>query len=263
MGRFNGYSVATVQKSLIAVTPTYDSRQTALLGGLARVLDMKLGEVFFQHTLIPFEAAFSRGIQPFRDEQWCLSVLLSHRTRMAANRFCETCANQDLLERGFSYWRRSHQIPGVVLCPEHGEILKQIEDRNAVSCLPDEAVGRYQTSFESPADGQKFEIVQRYCELAFALLRRNVSSAFFGVQNIIDRRAYGRSIVDIANDLAPHNWLVKHFATPTGSSYGLADLCTPMGSVSSTPYVLALALLYETAEAALAALCNATHVQAH
>ena len=78
MGRFNGCSVATVQKSLIAAAPKHDTRQTMLLAGLARVLDMKLGEVYFRHTLIPFEAAFSYRVRSFRDEQWYFSA----RTRM-------------------------------------------------------------------------------------------------------------------------------------------------------------------------------------
>lgn len=38
-------------------------------------------------------------------------------------RFCRTCANEEIKAQGEPYWHRSHQLPGVIVCPEHGEPL--------------------------------------------------------------------------------------------------------------------------------------------
>lgn len=38
-------------------------------------------------------------------------------------RYCPTCLNDMLLRYGEVYWRRSHQLPGVLVCPEHGTAL--------------------------------------------------------------------------------------------------------------------------------------------
>lgn len=34
-------------------------------------------------------------------------------------RFCPTCRESDLTKYAETYWRRSHQLPGVLVCPEH------------------------------------------------------------------------------------------------------------------------------------------------
>ncbi|UVK83112.1 TniQ family protein [Pseudomonas sichuanensis] len=38
-------------------------------------------------------------------------------------RICLSCVQQDLLEVGYSYWHRSHHLPGVIACWRHGETL--------------------------------------------------------------------------------------------------------------------------------------------
>ncbi|WP_323614633.1 TnsD family Tn7-like transposition protein [Pseudomonas putida] len=38
-------------------------------------------------------------------------------------RACSSCMNRDMASNGVSYWHLCHQYPGVVVCPEHGEVL--------------------------------------------------------------------------------------------------------------------------------------------
>ncbi|WP_321883300.1 TnsD family Tn7-like transposition protein [Paraburkholderia bannensis] len=45
-------------------------------------------------------------------------------------RFCEACRAADRTAGRPAYWRRSHQLPGVLLCPEHGTYLTEISSRN-------------------------------------------------------------------------------------------------------------------------------------
>lgn len=41
----------------------------------------------------------------------------------AALRYCPECVDHDRASVGFAYWRRLHQLPGVVVCPHHGCVL--------------------------------------------------------------------------------------------------------------------------------------------
>jgi hypothetical protein len=41
-------------------------------------------------------------------------------------RSCLSCMQQDKAEHGIAYWRRSHQLPGVHVCPIHGEPLVSV-----------------------------------------------------------------------------------------------------------------------------------------
>jgi hypothetical protein len=34
--------------------------------------------------------------------------------------FCPQCVSQDIEEHKFSYWRRTHQLPGIPWCMKHG-----------------------------------------------------------------------------------------------------------------------------------------------
>jgi hypothetical protein len=42
-----------------------------------------------------------------------------------ALRYCPTCCEEMLQKHGELYWRRDHQLPGVLVCPEHGRPLAE------------------------------------------------------------------------------------------------------------------------------------------
>lgn len=42
-----------------------------------------------------------------------------------ALQFCNECTETMLKERGELWWRRAHQLPGVIVCPTHGTILRR------------------------------------------------------------------------------------------------------------------------------------------
>lgn len=39
-------------------------------------------------------------------------------------RYCRSCRDSDISLHGETYWHRCHQIPGVLVCPDHGEWLR-------------------------------------------------------------------------------------------------------------------------------------------
>jgi Tn7-like transposition protein D/TniQ len=87
-----------------------------------------------EHTLIPFFASF---LLP-RDHNECLRLLKESdgagAKKLGLNfsrvdepdflKFCDSCASEDFAGLGETYWRRSHQLGGVLLCSKHDEILR-------------------------------------------------------------------------------------------------------------------------------------------
>ncbi|MGO9952484.1 MAG: TnsD family Tn7-like transposition protein, partial [Dissulfurispiraceae bacterium] len=53
----------------------------------------------------------------------CLGVNASRVKIPLYLRFCKTCRESDIDEYGETYWHRSHQLAGVLVCPQHGDPL--------------------------------------------------------------------------------------------------------------------------------------------
>lgn len=118
----------------------YQQRLSATLAyGLERVAEetrhvwaLSSDELAEQLTLYPYYAALLP--MPFRDallvamrqKQRKPSPLVVHSTL----RFCEGCRAADRAAGRPEYWRRSHLLPGVVLCPEHGHWLTEISSND-------------------------------------------------------------------------------------------------------------------------------------
>ena len=45
--------------------------------------------------------------------------------RVTKLRFCGTCLSQMRDKYGEAYWRRDHQLPGVLVCPDHARLLQE------------------------------------------------------------------------------------------------------------------------------------------
>lgn len=90
-------------------------------------------------TLLPY---YSKYLSKARGKL-CLDKMLSengHGIQLLAGaisnriknpklfRFCVTCRDVDIEKYGETYWRRCHQLPGVLVCPDHG---KELTDSSA------------------------------------------------------------------------------------------------------------------------------------
>jgi len=91
-------------------------------------------EIVNRLTLFPYYARF----MPSERVEECLKAILHYNGRgvhfrlgVSSQRikvprflrFCKTCRKSDLSKYGETYWRRSHQLAGVLVCPEHGDLL--------------------------------------------------------------------------------------------------------------------------------------------
>lgn len=84
-----------------------------------------------RYTLIPFVRAFVEDKTTF-GENGKRNVGTERTPKLAARwgslRYCPMCANRDVQKRGFAYWRRMHQLPGVLWCNWHKNSLVAVED---------------------------------------------------------------------------------------------------------------------------------------
>ena len=51
--------------------------------------------------------------------------ILTSKIVLNTLRFCPSCVVEDRRKYGETYWHRLHQLPGVIICPEHNEMLEE------------------------------------------------------------------------------------------------------------------------------------------
>jgi len=86
------------------------------------------------HTVFPYAVAFMPTAEVHRLEKKLLigctadqgstaSLVKSVTHGLPEFRYCPRCAREELLEKGESYWHRTHCLPGVRMCLKHGHPL--------------------------------------------------------------------------------------------------------------------------------------------
>jgi hypothetical protein len=109
--------------------------------------------IALQHTLLPYFTYFLPALgQEAVMQHICAGTGHLHMT-LGINasgvrpieyfRMCATCTQGDIGEFGETYWRRTHHLPGVFVCPEHGESLLETE-------VPFRPVRRYEHAYARP-----------------------------------------------------------------------------------------------------------------
>ena len=83
-----------------------------------------------EHTLLPYYTAYQgETIRQLAEERLRtgrgevhlkLGLAAFSIARETVLRFCPECFEAMIAERGEAWWRRAHQLPGVLVCPDHG-----------------------------------------------------------------------------------------------------------------------------------------------
>jgi hypothetical protein len=91
-------------------------------------------ELILNHTVFPYAVAFMppQTRRALLDKALDLTARAESTGSLTKNvshgvpfrRLCRLCVRADLERYGESYWRRSHLLPGVLICPDHGEPLR-------------------------------------------------------------------------------------------------------------------------------------------
>lgn len=106
----------------------------ALINKMPDCWNYNAKDLIYNHTLYPFYAPFL----PAERARWLLEAMRSSHggsvhamTGIMASsvmapaylRFCPECTAEDKSKYGEMYWHRLHQVPGVLICPNHEQFL--------------------------------------------------------------------------------------------------------------------------------------------
>lgn len=251
-------------------------REMSCLELLSKVAGTDVPIFVRQHSLLPFR----RGITSYQPdllhggEQQC-SMLWSTGMQLARTGayFCAECVREDQEFHGQSYWRREHQIPGMLWCSKHATPLKYTEDESAF-LLPPAVQLQHCQSVDEQWVKQAFnnKAIQRYNEICSNLLDTRKPFDVKHVSVTLKEKASAQGfqthggkvksplLSDAVINAFGRKWLATVLPALTDKPEGVhlsqmdgvLYLKTSASSVSA--YVLAFAVLYESVYMALNAL---------
>jgi hypothetical protein len=107
--------------------------QSGHLSQLADIFDQPLAKLVQDHTILPYAVAFYRAKPHAQavglfgrsgvDARALGAVTQTVSDSVLWRRFCPECAKHDARSHGLSYWHRSHNLPGVLVCTVHNRPL--------------------------------------------------------------------------------------------------------------------------------------------
>ncbi len=106
-----------------------------LVKNLSLFSQITVSDLLQNHTLYPFYATFLMPQEVWQLKDYMkkkLSGSILEIAKVATNstgdskkflKFCPVCLEKDTQEYGEPYWHRIHQIPGILVCPNHAVVL--------------------------------------------------------------------------------------------------------------------------------------------
>lgn len=238
------------------------SSDLSLASTIARLCGMKPLEYAQLHTMTPFMACVVPGTVNMK-RPWSESTLrrIGAATPREDAYLCPLCVKEDEAFWGFSYWRRSHQLPGFSECQKHGTPLSYVQGWKGFDRPPKHwlntagATTICEPHLASPA-------VERFREAANALLERKAPfSADTFVRNLngqarrqgvsVSGKCEGRQLSSLAHKCFEHSWLNAMFASRTAwnpkKRFDPIDGATrTTANVTSAAYCVALSTLFDS-----------------
>ncbi len=135
--RRTGLPVRSVARALTGRKWAPGFFQVAHVTELAPTLQVDPMTLLWEHTVFPyatayfeqhiFDAALGAALAKGSAAFGMGAVTQSVSDLVRFRRFCTACAREDAGRWGESYWRRSHNLPGVLVCLRHGFVLHESE----------------------------------------------------------------------------------------------------------------------------------------
>lgn len=170
---------------------------------------------------------------------------------------CKACGDEDRRVWGRSYWRRSHQVPGIEWCDKH-ELPLYEAPRNPLQLDPSSYTDVVKRVTNDPYP--RSEVVRRYIDLAGLVLTLAEPIPVSILQDVVRRALRGTDIrssvkgkrppiSDYTREVCPREWLnrlIPRIADKEPREYFPSIDNAAHGTGPTQPgALLALALLYE------------------
>jgi hypothetical protein len=151
-----------------------------MIDALATVSCLDTGSYAQAHTFLPYWIFYKGRSATEHGNQWSAQSrsLNGLATPNRAGSFCPQCAEGDVKQMGWSYWRRTHQIPGAVWCTRHDTPLAATTEQSFYSQLPHHLVnGDISPELRSNFADANCKPVRQYQALAETLLDSSTALA--------------------------------------------------------------------------------------
>lgn len=126
MARFNGYETVEEIRYPLALEAWKQKSSDLSLGhftsSISILLKKDVETLLCEHTLWTFSSAIERepiGEEHHLDPKARATTHKSFHEERTNLRLCPHCVEHDMETLWFTYWRRSHQVPGKLVCPVH------------------------------------------------------------------------------------------------------------------------------------------------
>jgi hypothetical protein len=258
-----------------------ERRTLPVLPALAKAAAMSTYDYVHRHTLLPFLKFSSKSV-PTKSEDEIINRLVlrtSWNTSRKHGYFCSACAKEDVDKRGYSYWRREHQLPARFYCSLHpNEVLRQIPASQAFLSSPCHWLKESECSnLRSEMPPKPDATTARFHEISRAMLDTPLGHDIRAVRANINKQAKVRQLYvakacrraelrqkptlsALAIEQVQESVLEAIFpgyrTDPTGGKLNqLTSICQPCSQGTPLPEAtaLGLAILFPTANTALAA----------
>jgi hypothetical protein len=115
----------------------FPSRLGSLVEALPCGARLSVAQIIARHTLLPYYASFLTRTQLQQAQASMagegkglmlkLGINASRIEWASRARLCCKCLEEDIRLVGAAYWHRAHQLPGVLVCPQHGTLLMVVD----------------------------------------------------------------------------------------------------------------------------------------
>lgn len=186
----------------------------------AKAAGVTLEQFCQQHTLMPF-LRVTTNISPdlVHGAPEGITLLEKSAFRLASKwrMACPNCIHEDILFWGFSYWRRRHQLPGVLWCDKHRVGLIAIDQEfDVCPWIPSGSPGTH--TLDILADCLENPVINRYVEIVSGFLELRRPLSFSEAAKKLSLRAQEKGIrvsaqgrrpvlSDVALNSVPTIWL--------------------------------------------------------
>lgn len=243
-----------------------ETKPLSLLDLLALACETELTKYVRSHTLLPvLRAVANERSDIAHGDPSDLATIRRNALRQALSHavLCQECVEEDVAFWGYSFWRLSQQLPGLLRCSKHGSPLLQVMANDAFDRPPLKSL----PSARPILDGIKLdnavllryaEIIQGFADFEKPLSRREAAFKLGAKAKErglrVARTGRRPTLTDVALESLPETWIrkflpdfpLKTTERHSGPMYNVAFFpCTPV------PCALALALLFDSADEAL------------
>lgn len=169
--RLNGFAPTEVKCANRIVASFFSAQdpQSAwvLYISLATISGLTQETFLTRHSMLPWNDALERQGSHYQcDVRYKVERKLAIRLMRPGAAWCPSCALEDVKFHGRAFWRRRHQLPGVMHCDLHDVMLSREVDKNAFLKSPSYYAGDGAAAVPaaSVADAEK-----RYADLLYQI----------------------------------------------------------------------------------------------